>query len=41
MAEADDDRCDEGQAVLALVGDQDAQMLGLAVAHRRRQPREV
>ena len=33
VPERGDDRRDEGQAILALVGDQNAQMLGLAVAH--------
>ena len=33
VAEPHDDRSDERQAVLALVGDQDAQMFGLAGAH--------
>ena len=28
VSEANDDRCDERQSVLALVGDQDAQVLG-------------
>ena len=35
VAEGDHDRGDQREAILALVGDQDAQMLGLAVAHRR------
>jgi hypothetical protein len=30
-----DDRSDESEAVLALVGNQDAQVLGLAVGHQR------
>ena len=30
-----DDRCDECQAILSLVGDQHAQVLGFAVAHVR------
>jgi hypothetical protein len=33
MSERGDDLRDEGQAVLALVGDQDPQMFGFAVAH--------
>jgi hypothetical protein len=37
VSQGDHDRCDERQAILALVGDQDAQMLGLAVAHQRLQ----
>ena len=35
VPERGDDRRDEGQAILALVRDQNAQMLGLAVAHLR------
>ena len=34
VPEGGDDRRDERQAILALVGDQHAQMLGLAVTHR-------
>ncbi len=34
VAQGDDDRGHQGEAVLALVGDQDAQMLGLTAAHR-------
>ena len=37
MAERDDDRGDEREAVLALVGDQDAQMFG-AVGERLHKP---
>ena len=33
MPEGGDDRCDERQAILPLVRDEDAQMLGLATAH--------
>jgi len=33
VPERGDDRRDEGQAILALVRDQNAQVLGLAVAH--------
>jgi hypothetical protein len=29
------DRCDESEAILALVGDQDAQIVGLSVAYDR------
>ena len=36
VPQRDDDRRDESQAILALVGDQHAQMLGLAVAHPAR-----
>ena len=35
MSEFDHDRRDEREAVLAFVGDQDAQMLGVAVVHDR------
>jgi hypothetical protein len=35
VPEGHDDRSDEGEAVLALVRDQDAQMLGVALAHGR------
>ena len=35
VTESGDDRRDEGQPILALVRDQNAQMLGFAVAHLR------
>ena len=35
VTERGDNRRDEGQAILALVRDQNAQMFGLAVAHSR------
>jgi hypothetical protein len=35
MAERGDDRGDEREPILALVGDQHAEMLGLAIAHWR------
>src|SRR3954454_3753936 len=35
MPEVRDDRRDECQPILALIGDQNLEMLGLAVAHRR------
>ena len=35
------DRCDESEAILALVGDQDAQMVGLPVAQDRLHPDQV
>jgi len=40
VAQGYDDRRDEGEAVLALVGDQDAQMLGLAVSSSAAQARK-
>jgi hypothetical protein len=36
-----DDRCDQGQAISPLVGDQHAQMFGLAIAHRAVEPARV
>jgi hypothetical protein len=41
VSEGDHDRGDEREAVLALVGDQHAQMLSFAVAHRRLHPHPV
>ena len=38
VPEGRDDRGDQSQTILALVGDQDAQMIGLAVAHERLRP---
>jgi hypothetical protein len=38
VAERDDDRSDERETVLAVIGDQDAEMLGLALAHERLKP---
>jgi hypothetical protein len=35
MAQRRDDRDDEGKAILALVGDQDSEMLGLRITFRR------
>ncbi len=35
VAERDDDRCDEREAILALVRNQNAEVVGLEIAHRR------
>jgi hypothetical protein len=41
VAQRDHDRGDQRQAILALVGDEDAQVVGFAVAHQRLQPTQV
>jgi hypothetical protein len=41
VSQRDHDGGDEGKAILALVGDQDAQVLGLARAHQRVRPGQV